>query len=120
MASPEMQHRVSQLRHDVDDVFELLDAADKKLDATRETVSKIALTQRRHGNRLEEIQTALDLSVGRLDRLEEGQHRLEDGQRGLEEGQRGLAESQRELAESQREQGTKLDAILTALRGERP
>jgi len=85
MASPEIQHRVSRLRHDVDDVYELLDA-------TNTTVSKIATTQRRHGNRLEEIQQSLDLTVGRLDRLED----------------------------TQRQQNAKLDAILEALRGKQP
>jgi hypothetical protein len=83
----------------VDDVYELLDTTNEAVAATRQAVSVIATTQRRHGNRLEEIQTALDLSVGRSDRLEEGQHRLE---------------------QAQREQGAKLDAILAAVRGEQP
>jgi septal ring factor EnvC (AmiA/AmiB activator) len=82
MASPEFEHRVSQLRHDVDDVYELLDRTNK-------TVATISATQQRHGNRLEEIQSSLDLTVGRLDRLEQ----------------------------NQRDQGDKLDAILAVLRG---
>ena len=88
MASPEISRRVSQLRHDVDDVFELLDT-------TNQTVTTIATTQRRHGTRLEEIQQALDLTVGRLDRWEQAQHRIED---------------------TQQEQNAKLDAILAVLR----
>lgn len=82
MASPEFERRVGQLRHDVDDVYELLDR-------TNTAVAAISSTQRRHGNRLEEIQSSVDLTVGRLDRLEQ----------------------------NQRAQGDKLDAILAALRG---
>ncbi len=68
MASPELQRKVGQLRHDVDDVYELVDS-------TNELVTKIAGTQQRHGTRLEEIQQALDLTVGRMDRLEDTQRR---------------------------------------------
>ena len=93
MASPEISRRVSQLRHDVDDVFELLDT-------TNQTVTTIAATQRRHGTRLEEIQQALDLTVGRLDRLEQAQHRIADTQQ-----------------EQNAKQNAKLDAILAALHG---
>ena len=69
MTSPEPR-AVRQLRHDVDDVYELLDA-------TQRAVSTIAATQRRHSSRLEEIQQALDLQNGRLDRLEELQQALD-------------------------------------------
>jgi hypothetical protein len=63
MSSPEPRV-VRQLRHDVDDVVAQL------LDATNSTLTTVASTQRRHGNRLEEIQNALDLQTGRLDRVE--------------------------------------------------
>lgn len=99
MASPEIQRRVSQLRHDVDDVYELLDT-------TNQTVATIAATQRRHGARLEEIQQALDLTVGGLNRLDQAQHRL--------------ADTQHRLVDTQREQNVKLDAILALLRGSQP
>jgi ABC-type transporter Mla subunit MlaD len=68
MASPEIQRKVGQLRHDVDDVYELLDG-------TNELVTKIAGTQQRHGARLEEIQQTLDLTVGLMDRIEDTQRR---------------------------------------------
>ena len=68
MASPEIQRKVGQLRRDVDDVYELLDG-------TNELITKIAGTQQRHGTRLEEIQQALDLTVGRMDRIEDTQRR---------------------------------------------
>lgn len=66
---------VRQLRHDVDDVYELLET-------TNSTVSSIAAVQRRHGNRLEEVQQALDLQNGRLERIEDTQRRILDLLRG--------------------------------------
>ncbi|GGM59099.1 hypothetical protein GCM10012275_32820 [Longimycelium tulufanense] len=68
------------------------------LDATNQTITAVAARQRRHDTRLEEIQHALDLAVGRLDRLEQAEWRL---------------------AETQREQAAKLDEILDLLRNGR-
>jgi len=62
---------VRQLRHDVDDVYELLDS-------TNRTVSSISTTQRRHSTRLEEIQQSLDLQSGRLERIEDIQRQTLD------------------------------------------
>ena len=113
---------MSQLRHDVDDVYDLLNvtnenvkAMDEKVAATNEkveviaravsnldtSVSVIKTTQWRHGNRLDELQSAVDLAVGRLDRLEAGHQRLEV--------------SHQKIGEVQRQQDVKLDAILAAL-----
>jgi hypothetical protein len=66
---------VRQLRHDLDDVYELLDS-------TNQTVTSIAATQRRHSNRLEEVQQALDLQGGRLERIEDTQRQILDLLRG--------------------------------------
>jgi hypothetical protein len=62
---------VRQLRHDVDDVYGLLDS-------TNRTVTSVAATQRRHSTRLEEIQQALDLQGGRLERIEDTQRQILD------------------------------------------
>lgn len=67
-----------QLRHDVDEVYELLSA-------TEQTVTGIAGTQRRHTGRFEEVQQALDLQSGRLERIEQTQRQILD----LLRGQRG-------------------------------
>lgn len=74
MGSPDPRV-VRQLRHDVDDVYELLDT-------TNSTVTSISATQRRHGNRLEEIQQTLDLQNGRLERIEGTQRQILDLLRG--------------------------------------
>jgi hypothetical protein len=110
MASPEIQRKVGQLRHDVDDVYELVDGTNK-------LVTKIAGTQQRHGTRLEEIQQALDLTVGRLDltvdRLDltvGRMDRIEDTQR-----------RQYEALNAQYETlNAKLDDIVSLLRGNQP
>ncbi len=60
---------VRQLRHDVDDVYELLDS-------TNRTVISVAATQRRHSTRFEEIQQSLDLQNGRLERIEDTQRQI--------------------------------------------
>jgi DNA-binding transcriptional MerR regulator len=111
MASPEIQRRVGQLRHDVDDVFELLDT-------TNQTVGTVAAMQRRHGTRLEEIQQTLDLTVGRLGRLEQTQHRIEGAQQEQNTRLDRLEHRLDRLDQTQQEQNAKLDAILTVLRGD--
>lgn len=82
MSAPEESRAVRQLRHDVDDVYALLTT-------TEQTVSTIAGTQRRHTGRFEEVQQALDLQSGRLDRIEETQRQILD----LLRGQQGLSDS---------------------------
>ena len=71
MASPEGRREFRQMRHDVDDIYALLDG-------TSAAVSTISATQRRHTNRLEEIQQALDLQSGRMDRVEDNQRQQGD------------------------------------------
>jgi len=74
MGSPDPRV-VRQLRHDVDDVYELLDS-------TSRTVTLVAATQRRHSTRLEEIQQSVDLQNGRLERIEYTQRQILDLLRG--------------------------------------
>lgn len=74
MGSPDPRV-VRQLRHDVDDVYELLDS-------TNQTVTSMASTQRRHSTRLEEIQQSLDLQDARLERIEDTQRQILDLLRG--------------------------------------
>lgn len=59
MTSPEMNRRVGQLRHDVDDVYELVEA-------TNQTVATLAVNQQQHGTWLVEIRQ-------RVDRMEDAQ-----------------------------------------------
>ncbi len=103
MASPEIQRKIGQLRHDVDDVYELVDGTNK-------LVTKIAGTQQRHGTRLEEIQQALDLTVGRMDRIEDTQRRQGDTLQRQEDTQRRQYETL----------NAKLDDIVALLRGNQP
>jgi len=74
MGSPDPRV-VRHLPHDLDDIYELLDT-------TNSAVTKIAATQRRRGNRLEEIQQALDLQNGPLDCIEDTQRQILDLLRG--------------------------------------
>jgi hypothetical protein len=77
MASPEssQSREFRQMRHDVDDIYALLDT-------TSTAVTTVSATQRRHTNRLEEIQQSLDLQTGRLDRIEDNQRQILDLLRG--------------------------------------
>jgi hypothetical protein len=67
MVSPEIQHRVSRLRRDVDDVYELLDATKKGLEAR---LDRLEQTQQgmldEHSAKLDVILAALhaDRTVG--------------------------------------------------------
>jgi len=73
---------VRRLRHDVDDVYDLLNDTNT---AVTTTVTKMSGVQRRHGLRLEEIQQALDLQNGRLDRIEDTQRQILDLLRGRQD-----------------------------------
>jgi len=68
MAAPESpdSREFRQMRNDVDDSYALLESVAK-------SINTISATQRRHSNRLEEVQQSLDLQAGRLDRMEDNQ-----------------------------------------------
>jgi hypothetical protein len=114
--SPESRE-FRQMRHDVDDVFVLLTAVERAVDGTRETLGTVWGVQRRHGNRLEEIQQSLDLQTGRLDRME-------DNQRHQGEGLVRVEGRLDRMEDNQRDQGDRLgriedtqQQILALLRG---
>jgi DNA repair ATPase RecN len=85
------------MRHDVDDVYGLLTTTSERLDAVSTRLDTVWTVQRRHGNRLEEIQQSLDLQSGRMDRLE-------DNQRQQSELLGGLAETQKQILDLLRRQ----------------
>jgi hypothetical protein len=99
-----------QMRHDVDDVYVLLDATKDTLDETRRTVGTMWAVQRRHGNRLEEIQQSLDLQSGRLDRMEDTQRQQGERLGRIQEAQTGQDERLGRIEDTQQE-------ILALLRG---
>ena len=112
MASPESpdSREFRQMRHDVDDIFPLLDGIAK-------SVTIISATQRRHGNRLEELQQSLDLQSGRMDRLEDNQRqqgerlaRVEGRFDGVDQRFDGVDQRLVRIEDTQQE-------ILTLLRG---
>jgi small-conductance mechanosensitive channel len=73
-AQPDLPHKVRQIRHDLDDLYELM----SQVDQSQTRAAGILL---RHNNRLEELQQTLDLHSGRLDRIEDNQRRMADSQR---------------------------------------
>jgi chromosome segregation ATPase len=111
MAAPDPDSReFRQMRHDVDDVYGLLEGVDN-------SITTISATQRRHGNRLEEIQQSLDLQSGRLNRMEDTQ-RQQAGRLGrVETRLGGIEETQQEQGERLGRVEGRLDEILTLLRG---
>lgn len=64
----ELPHRGSQIRHDLDGLYELMSQVEQ---------SQIGVegVLRRHNNRFEELRQTLDLHGGRLDRIEDNQRR---------------------------------------------
>ena len=111
MASPEGSRGFRQMRHDLDDVYALLDT-------TNTAVSSISATQRRHTNRLEEVQQSLDLQSGRMDRVEDNQR--QQGERlGRVEGRLGGVEGRLGGVEGRLERIEQLQAqILDLLRAD--
>ncbi|MBA2323810.1 MAG: hypothetical protein M3Z25_04005 [Actinomycetota bacterium] len=65
---PDIPRRVAQVRHDVEDLYQLQASANA-------TLSKIGGSQLRLTNRVDEVQQTLDLHGGRLDRIEDNQRR---------------------------------------------
>ncbi|MGH3686689.1 MAG: hypothetical protein ACRDRU_11395 [Pseudonocardiaceae bacterium] len=65
---PDIPHKVSQIRHDLDDLYELM----SHVEASQNRMAGALL---RHNNRFEELQQTLDLQGGRLDRIEDNQRR---------------------------------------------
>jgi predicted nucleic acid-binding Zn-ribbon protein len=86
---PDIPRRVAQVRHDIEDLYELQTAANDSL-------TKLNGRSLRLGNRVDEIQQTLDLQGGRLDRIEDNQRRQSQQLDGLAE---------------------QLAQVLTALRG---
>ncbi|MBB6377657.1 hypothetical protein BKA01_004917 [Pseudonocardia eucalypti] len=69
MGSPDPRV-VRQLRHDVDDVYSLLNTTNK-------TVATVVETQREHGVQLTKLQQTVDLHGERLDRMDGRLDRVE-------------------------------------------
>jgi septal ring factor EnvC (AmiA/AmiB activator) len=133
MASPELPdgREFRQMRHDVDDAYRLLTVVYKMVESTREAVGTVSAAQRRHDDRLEEIQQSLDRQAGRTDRTEDNQRqqgerlgqvdtrlgRIEGTQQ--DQGERlGQVDSRLGRIEgTQQDQGERLEEILTLLRG---
>ncbi len=90
----ELPHKVSQIRHDLDDLYELMSQVEKNQTRT-------AGVLHRHGNRLDELQQTLDLHSGRLDRLEDNQRRMQDNQIQMQDNQRQMQDNQRQMQDNQ-------------------
>ena len=92
-----------QMRNDVDDGYALLEGIGK-------SVTAISATQRRHGNRREEIQQSVDLQSGRLDRMEDNQ-RQQAARLGRVEGRLDGMDGRLDSVDG------RLDAVDTRLEG---
>jgi septal ring factor EnvC (AmiA/AmiB activator) len=65
---PDIPRRVAQVRHDIEDLYDLQTSANDSL-------TKLNGRQHRLENRVGEVQQTLDLQGGRLDRIEDNQRR---------------------------------------------
>jgi chromosome segregation ATPase len=73
---PDIPRRVAQVRHDIEDLYDLQTAANDSL-------NKINGRHQRLVSRVEEVQQTLDLHGGRLDRIEDNQRRQSEQLVGL-------------------------------------
>ena len=117
----ELPHKVSQIRHDLDDLYELMSEVERNQTRT-------AGVLHRHGNRLEELQQTLDLHSGRLDRLEDNQRRMQDNQRQMQDNQIQMQDNQHQMQDNQHQMqdnqhrqfdhlSAQIAEILSVLRG---
>ncbi|MGH3910619.1 MAG: hypothetical protein ACRDRM_07280 [Pseudonocardiaceae bacterium] len=77
----ELPHKVSQIRHDLDDLYELMSQVEQNQ-------TRAAGVLHRHGIRLEELQQTLDLHGGRIDRIDGRIDRIDGHLDRIEDNQR--------------------------------
>ncbi|MGH3941762.1 MAG: hypothetical protein ACRDTG_24670 [Pseudonocardiaceae bacterium] len=124
----ELPHRVSQIRHDLDDLYELMSQVEQGQ-------TRIEGVLRGHHKRFEELQQTLTLHDGRLGRIEDNQHQTDNRLGQIQNNQQqtdsrlGRIEDNQQQTDSrlgriennQRRQFEQLSAqlaeILSALRG---
>ena len=101
MAAPEspQSREFRQMRHDVDDVYELLTVVQQTADSTHEAVGAIKHAVWRHDTRFEEVQRTLDRQAVRADRTEDNQRRQAERLGRMETRLGGIEESQQEQGE---------------------
>lgn len=68
MGTPELEHRVNRLENDVQAIYELLAAADRKLDTMTGQLTSVSAQQLRQGNRLDQIDSQLDTQTANQQR----------------------------------------------------
>ena len=71
---PDIPYKVSQIRHDLDDLHELVSRVEK-------SQTRIEGVLEQHDNRFEELQQTLNLHGGRLDGMDGRLDSIEDSQR---------------------------------------
>jgi chromosome segregation ATPase len=76
-AQPDLPRKVSQIRHDLDDLYELTSRVER-------SQGLIVGVLEQHDNRFEELQQTLNLHGGRLDRIEDSQRRMDGRLDGLD------------------------------------
>jgi X-X-X-Leu-X-X-Gly heptad repeat protein len=101
MTTPDLSRKVRQLDNDVQAVYEML--------------ARIEATQQRHGNRLDELATAVDQLAPAVGQLSTGVDQLSTGVDQLSTGVDQLSTGVDQLSSTQTAQGTKLDRIIDLL-----
>ena len=81
-AQPDIPHKVSQIRHDLDDLYELMSRVEESqtlvvgvLEQHDKRFEELQQTLDLHGGRLDGVDGRLDRMDGRLDRIEDNQRR---------------------------------------------
>ncbi|MGQ0774829.1 MAG: hypothetical protein ACT4NY_10495 [Pseudonocardiales bacterium] len=113
----ELPHKVSQIRHDLDDLYELMSQVEQ-------SQIRVEGVLRRHHNRFEELQQTLELHSGRLDRIEDNQLRTNGRLDRIEDNQLRTNGRLDRIEDNQLRQFDQLSAqlaeILGVLRGPAP
>jgi chromosome segregation ATPase len=116
VTTPEgLPHKVSQIRHDLDDLYELMSQVQQSQTRTESVLHH-------HGNRLAELQQSLDLHSGRfdrvggrLDRIEDNQHQAGDRLDRIEDNQHQAGDRLDRIEDNQRQQFDHLSAQMTEI-----
>jgi hypothetical protein len=70
---PDIPHKVSQIRHDLDDLYELVSRVQKSQTLVLGILEQHDSRFDAHDKRFNELQQTLDLHGGRLDQIEDNQ-----------------------------------------------
>lgn len=103
-----LPHKVSQIRHDLDDLYELMSQVQQSQVRTESVLHE-------HGNQIGKLQQSLDLHTVRLDRIENNQHQFGGRLDRIGENQHQFGGRLDRIGDNQHQFGDRLEQVESGL-----